>query len=54
VVGVAVGGAVWQGWRVRFPASEVRFDFFLILLLAFRFLDAICFALLLFSFLSLP
>jgi hypothetical protein len=42
---VAVGGAVWQGWRrsrVRFPASEVKFDFFFFLFFRFGFLAVIC------------
>jgi hypothetical protein len=50
---VAVGGAVWQGWqgcRVRFPAGEVMFDFFFILLFFFGFLVVICFASVFFSF----
>jgi hypothetical protein len=48
--GGAVGGWGWGGLAgvarvaVRFPASEVRFDFFLILLFLLGFLAVICFA----------
>jgi hypothetical protein len=44
VGGVSVGWAVlqgWHGWRVRFPASEVRSDFFFFLLFLFRFLSVL-------------
>jgi hypothetical protein len=45
-----MGAWRWDGWRVRFPASEVKFDFFFILLFVFGFLAGICFASVLFSF----
>jgi hypothetical protein len=50
--GVAVGGMVWQGWQVRFPASEVM------LILSFSFVPfqfpgcyLLCFCCIFFSFL---
>jgi hypothetical protein len=51
--GVAVGGAVWQGWRLRFQASEVWFHFFVFLLFTFRLLSVPFLSFVLFSFIFL-
>jgi hypothetical protein len=51
---MAVGGAVWQGSRGRFLASEVKFDFFfmfLFLLVSWLVFALLCFCFLFFDFL---